>query len=279
MATMMERALNFLQDQDRPVELAWARKTAGVGTTDDVVYALEDYQNTDGGFGQNLEIDIAAPDSQPFAVRLAMLTMIDTGVTNERPILQRLAEWLEQEQTDEGDWRFSPGVYEHDLAPWFAGWTFPALNPALDLAGAALRLEIGTERLFARIDRLIAHLASVEEAENGAFYSVLPYAEYFPWSSHPDRERYLDAIARGIVEKAKSGDYEDANHFFEHAGGPTNTIAQRLPADLIDRQLARLAADQADDGGWPSPYNPRWRPMATADALSILRAYDRLTAH
>jgi hypothetical protein len=276
---MMERALLFLQNQDRPVELAWARKIAGVGTTDEVVYALEVYQNLDGGFGQNLEIDIAAPDSQPFAARLAMLTMIDTGVTNERPVLRRLAEWLENEQTEEGDWRFPPGVYEHELAPWFAGWSFPALNPALDLAGAALRLEIGSNRLFARIDTLIAELASVEEARNGAFYSVLPYAEFFPWSSHPDRERYLDAIARGIEEKAKSGDYEDASHFFGHAGGPTNAIAQRLPADLIDQQLVRLAAEQADDGGWPSPYNLRWRPMATADALSILRAYDRLPAH
>jgi hypothetical protein len=76
-----------------------------------------------------------------------------------------------------------------------------------------------------------------------------------------------------------NGDYEDASHFFGHAGGPTNAIAQRLPADLIDRQLALLADEQAADGGWPSPYNQRWRPMATADALSILRAYDRLPAY
>lgn len=275
----LDRALHFLQGQDRPVELAWARNTAGVGSTGDVIAALTRCQNPDGGFGQNLEVDIKAPDSQPFAVRLAMLTMIDTGVSAEEPIVQRLAQWLEREQGDNGDWRFSPGVYEHELAPWFAGWTFPALNPALCLAGAALRLGIGSKRLFDRIDALVADLASPEEAESGAFYNVLPYAEFFPWSSHPDRERYLDGIARGVQARVESGGYEDASHFFAHAGGPDNAVAKRLPGALTEGQLARLEGEQADDGGWPSPYNPRWRPMTTADALAILRAYGRLPVH
>jgi hypothetical protein len=271
-----ERALNFLVNQDRPVELAWGRVTTGTGSFGDLIDALERYQNPDGGFGQNLEVDIEAPDSQPFAARLAMIAMIDAGVASDSPIVQRLSNWLEREQGEDGCWRFPPGVFEHPLAPWFAGWTFPSLNPALDLAGLAHRLEIGSDRLFARIDRLVAELADPAEAESGEFYNVLPYAEFFPWSPHPERERYLVALARGIQARAESGGYDDAGHFFEHVGGPESAIAKRLPQELIDGQLDRLEGEQAEDGGWPSPYNQLWRSWTTAGALATLRVYGRI---
>jgi hypothetical protein len=276
--SITSRAIAFLEQQDRPVEPAWARYSAGQGTMEDVIDALEGYQNDDGGFGRHLEIDIHAPDSQPFAARLAMLTMIDVGVPADAPIVVRLAEWLEREQGEDGDWRFPPGVYQHQLAPWFAGWEFPALNPALCVAGGALRLGIGSDRLFSRIDQLIAEKANLDEAEHGEFYGVLPYAEYFPWSSHPDREQYLDAIARGIEAKVNAGKYDDASHVFTHAGGPDNPISLRLPGSLVEAQLDRLESEQQEDGGWPSPYDPAWRPMITAAALAVLRSYGRLAA-
>lgn len=273
----IERAIAFLERQNRPVELAWARHTAGQGSTDEVIAALETHQNPDGGFGKQLEVDIHAPDSQAFAARLAMLTMIDCGIASDAPIVTRLAGWLEREQGEDGDWRFSPGIYQHQLAPWFAGWQFPALNPALCVAGAARRIGIGSDRLFARVERLFAEQADIDAAEGGAFYDVLPYAEYIPWSAHPERERYLDAIARGIGVRVSSGGYDDASHVFTHVGHPDNPIAQRLPTDLIESQLDRLASEQREDGGWPSPYDQGWRPMITADALAVLRAYGRLS--
>src|SRR5215211_6418367 len=74
-----QKALNFLETAGRPVELAWARTLTNDGDPEDVIAALATYQNPDGGFGQHLEIDIHAPDSQPFAVRLAMQVMISIG--------------------------------------------------------------------------------------------------------------------------------------------------------------------------------------------------------
>ena len=272
----IDRAITFLKTQDRPVELAWARYTAGQGPADEIVTALERYQNADCGFGNNLEVDIHAPDSQAFAARLAMHVLTDAGVPADHPMVTKLAGWLEREQGEDGDWRFPSGVYEHQLAPWFQGWTFPSPNPSLSVAGAAKRLGIGSPRMFERVDALIAQHGNVSDAESGNFYEVLPYAEYFPWSDHPERERFIDAIARGIAARAETGGYEDAGHFFEHAGGPDSLVSQRLPRVLIDAQLDRLEAEQAQDGGWPSPYDPRWRPWTTAAALSTLRAYGRL---
>jgi hypothetical protein len=271
--TAIEKALTFLDGAPRPVEAAWARHRAGKGSQAEVIAALAAYQNQGGGFGRQLEVDIKAPDSQPFAARLAMQVLNSIGASPEAPMVRSLEEWLEREQGEDGCWRFAPGVYEHELAPWFAGWTFPSLNPALNLAGAARRLGIGSDRLFERVAALVDRLASAEEVEQGEFYAVLPYVEYFPWVEHPRRAEFLDPLADRIQRTVESGGYEDAGHFFEHVGPASGELARRLPADLIARQLDRLRGEQQSDGGWPSPYNPDWRPWATASAVAIQTNY------
>ena len=266
-----QKALEFLRTQDRPVELAWVRFILGEGSNSEVVSALAGYQNADGGFGRNLEVDIAAPASQPFAVRLAMRVLIETGIQTDSPIVTAVATWLEREQGDDGCWQFPPAVFDHPIAPWFAGWTFPSLNPAVDLAGFAARLGVGSVRLFDRVDELWNSMASLDDARNGDFYTVLPYAEYVPWVEFEGRETFLDAIATGMADR----DYDDAGHFFEHAGPAGNPLAARLSPTLIDRHLDVLQAEQVEDGGWPSPYNPVWRAFATGHAVSILKSYGR----
>jgi hypothetical protein len=188
-------------------------------------------------------------------------------------MVQRLEAWLEREQGEDGCWRLPPGVFAHELAPWFAGWTFPSLNPALCLAGAAKRLGIGSERLFARVGDLVDRLASIDEIESGEFYAILPYVEYFPWVDHPRRGEFLDRLAARIERTAAEGGYEDAGHFLDHAGPAEGEIARRLPAGLVVSQLDRIRAEQQADGGWPTPYNPAWRPWATAAAVATLANY------
>ncbi len=276
MTTVVDRTIGFLETQGRPVELAWVRLIAGTGSIAEVIQALSAYQNEDGGFGQGLEVDIKAPDSQPFAARLAMQTMIDCGIGNTEPVAQRLAEWLEAEQGEDGCWRLPASVFEHPLAPWFAHWEFPSLNPALCLAGLASQLGIGSPRLFERVGQLLATIGDPAAAETGAFYDVLPYAEYFAWIDHPDREIYLTALAAGIARRVAAGEYEDAGHFFDHVGGPTSAIARRMAPEVIGDQLDRLLGEQEADGGWPTPYDPVWRAWFSARAISMLNAYGRL---
>lgn len=276
MPTSVDRALTFLDEHGRPVERAWARHLHADGPREAVAAALAAYQNPDGGFGQGLEPDIKAPDSQAFAARLAMHVLLSLGVQPDETTLRRLEGWLDAAQDDDGDWHFPPAVREHELAPWFAAWTFPSLNPALCIAGLATRLGIGSPRLHARVRPLADRLASVAEVDAGGFYPLLPYAEYFPWVDHPDRQPILAALIDRIAADTRSGAYDDAGHFFEHAGPPEGEVARRLPPGVLAAQLDRLLAEQREDGGWPSPYDPAWRCWATAAALATLRAYDRL---
>jgi hypothetical protein len=264
--TLVDPALAFLAEKRYPLGAALARHLWRDGPADDVVTALAAYQNEDGGFGNGLEVDIAAPVSNPFATRLALQVLAQLPPDVGEKLRASLAGWLAASQDADGDWHFAPEVREQDLAPWFAGWTFPSLNPACCLVGLANGLGIATPEMRERVAELFDRLGSIDEARTGEFYAVLPYVEYVAGVQFPERDAYVAALAEGIAGRK----YEDAQHFFDHAinGGPE--LVARLPNDLLSSQADRLMDEVEDDGGWPTPYNPAWRPWTTASAMVTL---------
>ena len=267
---LVDPALGFLEAQGHALGKAIVEYHWRGGPSDAVLDALAAYQNEDGGFGRELEVDIKAPVSNPFAARLTMHTLLSLGDAHKGPLVDRLGEWLRREQHDDGDWHFTQEVYEAPLPPWFAGWTFPSLNPACCVGGLATRLGISTPEMEERIGRLFARLATLEEARSGEFYSLLPYVEYVPTAELDDHDIWLDAVITGITTTVHKGGYADAAHFFEHALGGGPVLAARLPAELFARFADDLIAQREPDGGWPTPYDPSWRPSQTAAALTTL---------
>lgn len=266
-------AQGFLDRQaaTRPVEAAQGRLLLGRGGSDGVLAALVRYQNDDGGFGNALEPDISAPQSNPFAARLALHTMLDSGIPTDDPAVTRLVGWLERTQGEDGCWRWEPGTLDHPIAPWFAGWAFPALNPALDLAGALARLGLGSERLHRRSRALYARLASGDEIANGSYYVVLPYAGSLPWLTDlPDREASLDALAAHIAQDVAAGAYTTPQEAAEHIGPANGPIARRLPPGTLERIRADVLATQQPDGHWQSPFSDQWNPSQTLGGMAIL---------
>lgn len=263
---LVDPALRFLDGQRSDLAAALVRHLWHGGSVDDVLTALTAYQNPDGGFGRGLEVDIKAPASNPFAARLAMQALLalppDAGANMKR----RLGEWLARNEDPDGDWHFAPEVLEDEIAPWYAGWTFPSLNPACCLAGLANRLGLATPEMLDQVARLFSRLGPVDEARDGAFYNVLPYVEYIAGVDVPQRDRHVSALAEGIAGR----EYEDAQHFFDHAINGGSGLVAKLPTGLLAAQADRLMGEAADDGGWPTPYDPAWRPWATAAALMTL---------
>lgn len=261
----IERAVAFLDREGRQLDAAWCRVATSQGAGQESALAeLARFQNDDGGFGHGLEPDIAAPESNPFAARIALQVCCAIEAPADAPLVRRLLNWLNEHQDEDGGWRLAPAVYEHALAPWFAGWSWPSLNPALDLAGYVARLGLDAPELQQRTLELFADLACVQTIVEGGFYNVLPFAEYTPWVEHPDHDAYLAALVHQIRTEAEGGAYEDAGHFFEHVGPADGPIARRLPSELVASQLQRLRAEQQADGGWPTPYDVAWRSWTTA---------------
>jgi len=79
-------------------------------------------------------------------------------------------------------------------------------------------------------------------------------------------------MARANLE----GSGVDASHWIDFAPMPSSSIAKRLPDTLLRARLDQLLADQAEDGGWPTPYDPSWRPWNTTVNILALRAHGRI---
>lgn len=273
-AEHLNAAQHYLETRagERPVEAARGRVLMGTGTPDEVMDALNRYQNDDGGFGHGLEPDISAPQSNPFAARIALQVIAATGIPTDALLVRGLADWLETTQGDNGCWRWAAGVLDHPIAPWFAGWTFPSLNPALDLAGWLARLGLGSTTLHDRCRALYVHLADVNEIATGEHYTVLPYAESVPWITDlPDRDPALTALAERLGQDLRDG--ADPHHTAELLGPADGPIARRIPADLLATVVPAILAAQQPDGHWDTPYDAIWTPYQTVTSMAILTNY------
>jgi hypothetical protein len=273
---VVARAGAFLEAHGREVDRARFAFHFGAGSQTALLEALGHYQNEDGGFGHALEVDISAPDSNPFATELALTACLWASVPAEAPQLRRAEAYLERTQMPDGDWRFSDGVLAHEIAPWFAHWEWPNLNPACTTSGLARQLGAGSPQLHERAAQLFERLARTDAIPDGDFYAVRPYAYYFlAETPHPRRDAYRDAVANWLLLQHRE-DAQDGNHFFEYIRTPDSPIAQRLPSDVLHERLNRLVAEQSEDGGWPSPYNAAWRPWVTTQNLLTLQAFGRV---
>lgn len=275
MTDTLQRAEQFLKDKGRDIDRALFEYTFSEGSRDEVMEALANYQNADGGF-HGLEVDIAAPDSNPFATELALSVFLQADLPRDAKIVQSTVSYLEESQNEEGDWRFSEGVYQHELAPWFQGWEWPNLNPACTTSGLLKQLGLGSPQLHGRVERLFEQLAKVEDLTGDEFYAVRPYAAYFQseWA-HPQRELYNSGVLWWLIRQAQNPEV-DANHFFQYAPRPDAYTARMLPRRILDSKLEALAAEQQEDGGWPTPYNANWRPWVTIQNLLTLRVFGKI---
>jgi hypothetical protein len=154
------------------------------------------------------------------------------------------------------------------------------LNPACCVDGLANQLGIATENMLARTADLFANLASIEQVANGSFYDLLPYSEYLTAVDHvPQQQAFLDAFVARVTSSANEI-YQDAAHFWDQILALGDAMTERLSEDLLSSWAKRLLTEQEADGGWPTPYDPAWRPWATTGAVIVLARLTQLeTSH
>jgi hypothetical protein len=273
----IQQAQYFIEHYGRKLDQARFALHFGNGSPEAFLAELTPYQNPDGGFGHSLELDIEAPDSQPFATEIALDYCLRAGIPAQTPLLQRMVAYLEETQDEDGCWRFAPEIYAHPLAPWFQGWTWPNLTPSCSLAGLLCEYGLGSARLHSRVQTLFEQWTNLSDLTEGEFYAVRAYAYYFlPESNLPQREFYLSGLLWWLIRRHLSNEIADNGHWFEYVRSPRTYTGQHLPASILNDRLARLVAEQRSDGGWPTPYNPMWRGPVTINNLLVLKAFGRL---
>lgn len=270
------RAGEFIAKNGRDIEMAlfdsFFRGKGPFGALE----VLARYQNPDGGFF-GLEVDIKAPQSNPFATELALNALRWLAVPRDHPLLLRTLGYLETTQLDDGTWRFTPEIYQHGLAPWFQNWKWPNLNPSCTIDGLLRQIGVGSERLHNRVSALFQRMAKPEDLLGVEYYNVRPYAYYFLASwDFPQSEFYRWGVVWWMTRSHLVDPDLDATHWFDFAPQPRSSIAQRLPPELLAQKIDQLAAEQAADGVWPTPYDPAWRGWNTVMNLNVLRSYEKI---
>ena len=280
----MERAIRvarrgheFLSARSASLEAAVVDTAWFDGDPQAIVDGLLAYQNDDGGFGRGLEVDIEAPQSNPFAACLALNYLRGVPMNVGADLRRGFGGWLRDNQADDGDWHFSAETKAGKLAPWFANWIFPSLNPACCVAGLAAANGLANADMLSRVHELFNDKASLATVRDGEFYDLTPYAEYSLTGALPPE--YLKELTATIIRWGREDRFEDAEHFFHLALRNAPELAARMPADLVDSYVDRALESQDLDGGWPSPYDAAWRPAATVGVLTgLARVFGRSSA-
>jgi hypothetical protein len=271
-----ERAREFVYRTGRVLERRlFARRFEGADARG-VVDAVLAYRNDDGGFGNGLEPDKLAPQSQPLDVQFA-LRMLSEAETREPYIGERACDFLATVADERG---FVPIVlpsvaHYPRAAHWGDGNFPPGTSPTTAIVGYLH--EPGIEHRWLTLARESCSKAVESEPPKEAhqIHDAVVFAERAPGGAR---------LLAKLAETLPQADFFRRDPDDESYGlPPTRFPRDWFDDDLYEAHLDRLESEQEDDGGWPIAWEPpgpasvcAWRAISTIDALRTLDANGRL---
>ena len=270
MDASFSRASEFVYRSGRVLERRLFERLFNGAGTDGVVAAVLAYRNEDGGFGNGLEPDKLAPQSQPIDVGFALKTLSEAGA-REPEIAEQACGFLEPLADERGFVPIVlPSVADYPRADHWGDGNFPpTVSPAIGIAGYLH--ELGVENPW--LERVTGSCFDAIENEPlkdaHAIHDAVVFAERAPGG-----ERLLPRLA----ELLKQADWFRSDPQDESYGlPPTKFPRDWFDDELYDAHLERLRSEQQDDGGWPIAWEPpgpasvaAWRAIVTIEALRTL---------
>jgi hypothetical protein len=281
---MLENAERFITLNGRVLERRRFDFLFRGGPAEPVFAALDAYRNDDGGYGHALEPDGRGPGSQPVHVLSALDVLTELDMIGARAA--GICDYLASITGPDGGAPFvHPNIREHPRAPW---WQVTedgsgSLLPTASIAGLLHRAGV-THPWLDGADAFC--LGRIEQLAGTHAYEAMACARFLDHA--PDRPR-AQALAKRLGDLVReqdliafAGDVREGEAHKPHVYAPTpqSVAAAWFTADELSASLDELAAEQAEDGGWPihflvwTPVTEfEWRPIATIGALQTLRAY------
>jgi hypothetical protein len=301
--TAFTRARNFLAEHARPLEAARARFHFESAPAEDVLDALADYQNPDGGFGNSLEPDLRTPASSALATMHAFEYLRELGGDNLPAALElarpAVAYLLNTFNTQEQVWRIIPfEAAGSPHAPWWVqdslSETFHAfvLNPTANLLGALydFRELVPPDFLAALSERILTRLRQNPEVSESEFSAAVRLSES-PALPPELRDALLPELLRllpSAVETNPAKWPEYTLRPLQVASHPTSPFYAPLQADVMEN-FAYDERIQNEDGSWSPNWSwfglfpdaweqarQEWMGVITLEKLLAFKAYDNI---
>lgn len=134
----IEHVIHGMLHVARPLEIARARHLLSDGTVEEVIAQLQQFQNSDGGFGHGLEPDFVNPHSSALQSSVAMDIIKEHAIDKFHPMVLKLIDYLENTfDTTIMRWHsIHPDNKLYPHAPWWhEEGDLKSLNPSAAIAG------------------------------------------------------------------------------------------------------------------------------------------------
>ena len=288
MGVDLAAATSFMATHARALDRRRFEFLFGQADAGAVLAAVDAYRNPDGGYGWGLEPDLRAPESQPGGA-LHAFEVFEEVAPALSPHAGRLCDWLESISLHDGGVPFAlPLADPAGCAPFWvqADPSVAALQSTAFVAGTALRVAdpaVADHPWLARAVsycfKAIAGITRTPHAIELSFAIRLLDAAY---DKYPQAAGLMDHLgqfvpADGLAPVAGGAEGETLRAL-DFAPLPDRPARGLFAAGVIDAELARLAGQQQDDGGWRvdfDSYSPaaamEWRGYVTVQAISVLR--------
>jgi hypothetical protein len=280
----LSSAERFVHESARLLERLRLARLLHDGPAESVLNALRAYRNPDRGFGNALEPDVRAPQSEVVPTHEALHLLSEEGLL-EDALTDDAAAWVETVAADDGSLpALASSLADFPHAPWMQpqpGGSFLTMSIAGYLHEAGRSgdwLARATEWSW----------GTVGDLDDRSAYSV-KFALVF-LDRVPDEDRACEAI-EGLRPRlspdggvAVQGGVE-GERLMPLVLSPRPGLRSRaiFTDDQIESELSLLEAGQHEDGGWDFEFGHwsesqtlDWRGIATVDALATLRAHGRL---
>jgi hypothetical protein len=252
--------------------------------------ALDGYRNSDGGYGWGLEADLRTPESQPGAALHAFEVFEDLAPATA-PQAVALCDWLASVSLPNGGLPFALPIGNlAGCAPWWTQAEAGVSSLQITAAVAA-----NAHRAAAHDPAVLRHpwladatrfcLGAIEAIGDSPHALELAFAMRFldaAYESHPEVTALIERLAVHIpadgLLHVEGGTDDETMRPLDFAPFPDRPTRTLFTEDVVEAELARLAGQQQEDGGWPVDYasfSPaatlEWRGYMTVRAVSILR--------
>jgi hypothetical protein len=288
----------FMTTHARLLDRQRFRLLLGESGPDGVLAALEAYRNADGGYGWGLEPDLRAAESQPGGALHAFEAFAEVAPATS-PRAAELCDWLAAASLADGGLPFAlPIADAAGCAPFWAeaDATVSSLHITSAVVAMAHRVAahdpaVARHPWLADATRYcLGEIARLDEPRSALeLLYVLGFLDVLAGSGggEPDAAAHLERMAAAIPASGElpvEGGAADENvRPLDVAPRPNRPVRRHLRPEAVAADLDRLAAGQADHGGWEVDYaawSPaaalEWNGYATVRAVAVLRANGRL---
>lgn len=294
-----KRARRFIEEKGRPLEAARFRVVFDNAPAEEVIKALANFQNTDGGFGRALEPDLRTLDSSALATSVAFQIMREIGAANNELAAPAIAYLLKTIDENRLRWSMIPESAENGPhAPWWSqsglqeSFGFFRLNPTAELLGYLYDYSelVPVKMIDALSNQILLRLKALDSIGMHDFLSVKRLAETKNLNSS-----YRQAMLEQLFRLMDSALVRDPDQWADYGLKPIQVAdspgSPFYPAlqELVPANLDYEINSQNEDGSWPVSWSwgglfpesweiarMEWAGVITLRQLIDLKNYDRI---